>query len=117
MLIKDNVTIGIEWRFGADWPGQRCGAKTRKGTACQRPASKRNGRCRVHGGASTGPRTQAGRNKIAALHTTHGKYTKDKRQEARKSAEVGRKVRAEIKHIETCLIKQGVLDRTWRKNW
>jgi len=23
MLIKDNVTIGIEWRFGPDWPGQR----------------------------------------------------------------------------------------------
>jgi hypothetical protein len=34
MLIKDNVTIGVEWRFGPDWPGQRCGAKTRRGTAC-----------------------------------------------------------------------------------
>jgi hypothetical protein len=43
MLTKNNVTIGIEWRFGADWPGQRCGAKTRKGTECQRPANKRNG--------------------------------------------------------------------------
>ena len=39
MLIKDNVTIGIEWRFGPDWPGQRCGAKTRRGTACQRKVS------------------------------------------------------------------------------
>ena len=27
MLIKNDVTIGIEWRFGPDWPGQRCGAK------------------------------------------------------------------------------------------
>ena len=61
MLTKDIVTIGVEWRFGADWPGQRCGAKTRKGTECQRPANKRNGRCRVHGGASTGPKTDAGR--------------------------------------------------------
>ena len=26
MLTKNNVTIGIEWRFGPDWPGQRCGA-------------------------------------------------------------------------------------------
>ena len=43
MLTKDNVTIGIEWRFGPDWPGQRCGAKTRRGTACQRPANKKNG--------------------------------------------------------------------------
>ncbi|MAB27197.1 MAG: hypothetical protein CL580_06015 [Alteromonadaceae bacterium] len=50
MLKKDNVTIGIEWRFGPDWPGQRCGAKTRQGTACQRPANKKNGRCRLHGG-------------------------------------------------------------------
>ena len=21
MLTKDNVTVGIEWRFGLDWPG------------------------------------------------------------------------------------------------
>ena len=51
MLTKDNVTIGIEWRFGPDWPGQRCGARTRRGTACQRPANNKNGRCRLHGGA------------------------------------------------------------------
>jgi hypothetical protein len=25
MLTKDNVTIGIDWRFGPDWPGQRYG--------------------------------------------------------------------------------------------
>jgi len=49
MIAKGNVKIGIEWRFGADWPGQRCGAKTRKGTACQRPANKKNGRCRLLG--------------------------------------------------------------------
>ena len=58
MLTKDNVTIGIEWRFGPDWPGPRCGAKTRRGTACQCPANKKNGRCRLHGGASTGAKTQ-----------------------------------------------------------
>jgi hypothetical protein len=44
MLPKDNVTIGIERRFGSDWPGQRCVAKKRWGTACQRPANKKNGR-------------------------------------------------------------------------
>ncbi len=32
----------------------RCGAKTRKGTPCKSPAMK-NGRCRMHGGKSTGP--------------------------------------------------------------
>jgi hypothetical protein len=32
----------------------RCGAKTRRGTACRCPAMK-NGRCKLHGGKSTGP--------------------------------------------------------------
>ena len=67
MLTKDNVTIGVEWRFGADWPGQRCGAKTRKGTECQRPANKRNGRSRVHGGASTGPKTDPDHAAVGAV--------------------------------------------------
>ena len=117
MLTKDNVTIGIEWRFGPDWPGQRCGAKTRRGTSCQRPANKKNGRCRVHGGASTGPRTEEGRARIAEANLRHGRYTKDKLEKRRESAAKGRKVRAEIKHIETCLIEQGVLDRNWRRDW
>ena len=117
MIKKGNVTIGLQTRFGPGWTGIRCGARTKLGGECQRPAVKKTGRCTRHGGKSTGPRTQAGRNKIAALHTTHGKYTKTKRQEAQKSAEVGRKVRAEIKLMETCLIEQGVLDRNWRKDW
>ncbi len=43
----------------------RCGAKTRRGTSCVRPALE-NGRCPNHGGLSTGPRTKAGRKRIAA---------------------------------------------------
>lgn len=39
----------------------KCGAKTRKGTPCQAPALNRNGRCKLHGGLSTGPRTPEGR--------------------------------------------------------
>jgi hypothetical protein len=31
----------------------RCGARTRRGTACQSPAMP-NGRCRMHGGKSPG---------------------------------------------------------------
>ena len=61
MLIKGNVEIGIETRFGPNWPSVRCGAKTKKGNACQRPAVKRTGKCTRHGGKSIGPRTQAGR--------------------------------------------------------
>ena len=55
-----SMTKGIPWRFGPDWPGQRCEAKTRKGTPCQRPAYRRNGRCSLHGGRSTGPKTEDG---------------------------------------------------------
>ena len=83
MLTKDNVTIGIEWRFGPDWPGQRCGAKTRRGTACQCPANKKNGRCKVHGGASTGPRSEEGRARISAANLRHGKCTKGKLEKRR----------------------------------
>ncbi|MEZ8606915.1 HGGxSTG domain-containing protein [Vibrio sp. 10N.239.311.G01] len=39
----------------------KCGAMTRKGTPCQRPGNKTNGRCRLHGGSSTGPTTKAGK--------------------------------------------------------
>jgi len=90
MLTKDNVTIGIEWRFGPDWPEQRCGAKTRRGTACQCPANKKNGRCRLHGGASTGAKTQEGRARISAANLRHGKFTKDKLEKRRANAAKGR---------------------------
>jgi len=117
MIAKGNVTIGLETRFGPDWPGVRCGARTNAGGACQRPAVKQTGRCTRHGGKSTGPRTQAGRDKIAALHTTHGRLSKEKREAAKKRAEVGHKVRAEIERIEASLIEQGILERNWRQDW
>ena len=33
---KRNLLKGKPWRFGPNWPGKRCEAKTRKGTPCQR---------------------------------------------------------------------------------
>ena len=50
-LVKGNVTIGVHTRFGPNWPGIRCLAKTRRGTECQRAAYKHNGRCSLHGEA------------------------------------------------------------------
>ncbi len=50
----------------------RCGAKTRAGVPC-RGAAMPNGRCRMHGGPSTGPRTEAGKAKIRAVRTKHGR--------------------------------------------
>jgi|GEM_PF-1646721 len=43
--------------------GLRCGAKTRKGTPCKRNDIYGNGRCKFHGGMSTGPQTEAGKNR------------------------------------------------------
>ena len=54
----------------------RCEAKTRKGTPCQAPAMK-NGRCRMHGGKSTGPKTLEGIERIRQAHLKHGLYTKE----------------------------------------
>jgi hypothetical protein len=38
-----------------------------------------NGRCRLHGGHSTGARTEAGRAVLAAAHTKHGNYSAESR--------------------------------------
>lgn len=46
--------------------GLICGAKTRKGIPCRRKDIYLNGRCRLHGGLSTGPKTAAGKQRSAA---------------------------------------------------
>ena len=117
MLTKDNVTIGIGWRFGPDWPGQRCGAKTRRGTACQRPANKTNGRCRLHGGASTDAKTDEGRAQISAANLRHGQFTKDKPENRRDNAAKGREIRKELRQMERELIDGGLLDKHWRDSF
>jgi hypothetical protein len=117
MLTKGNVKIGIEWRFGPDWPGQRFGAKTRQGTGCQRPANKKNGRCRLHGGASTGPKTNEGRARISEANMRHGKYTKVKLEKRRENAAKGREIRKELRQMERELNAGGLLDKHWRYNF
>ena len=49
-----------------------CGAKTRSGTPCKRGPVPGKTRCKLHGGMSTGPRTDAG--KAASALGTHGIY-------------------------------------------
>ena len=61
---------------------QRCNAKTRHGTPCQCPAMA-NGRCRLHGGLSTGPKTPEGIERIRRAVTKHGRYSKATRDERR----------------------------------
>jgi hypothetical protein len=52
----------------------RCGARTRRASSCQCPALK-NGRCRLHGGLSTGPKTMEGIERIRRAVTKHGRYS------------------------------------------
>ena len=113
-FLKGNE-IGAETRFGPDWPGERCGARTKAGTSCKRPAVKRTGRCTRHGGKSTGPRTEEGRARIAAAKTVHGRMTKDAHAEAKRRAQVGREIRAELRSIERGAIAEGRLSKDWRR--
>lgn len=69
----------LGWLKNGNPPGDftkanRCGAKTRKGIACKAPAMK-NGRCRMHGGASTGPRTPEGLEQSRKANWKHGLYS------------------------------------------
>lgn len=51
----------------------RCGARTRAGTPCKRRDLYRSGRCNLHGGMSTGPRTAAGK----AICSRNGKSSSE----------------------------------------
>ena len=108
-LTKGNVNIGINTRFGPNWPGIRCLAKTRRGTKCQSAAYKHNGRCRLHGGLSTGALTLEGLQRISEANFKHGRQTKEKLMAQRHSADVGRRVRAQLKRIEAQLIDAGLM--------
>ena len=59
-----------------------CGAKTRAGTPC-RCLALRNGRCKLHGGMSTGPKTPEGRQRVT---DGHARYFARKRAEAASGA-------------------------------
>lgn len=50
--------------------GKVCGARNRRGLPCQCKLLFRGGRCRFHGGLSTGPRTEEGRRRaLLAMRT------------------------------------------------
>ena len=88
------------WLKNGNPPGDfskapRCGAKTRRGTSCRSPAMK-NGRCRMHGGASTGPKTPEGIERIRRAQLKHGWYTKEAQAERLRSRRLMREVRAAL---------------------
>ena len=79
------------------------------GTECPRAAYKHNGHCRLHGGLSTGARTQQGLQRISEANLKHGRQTKDKPAAQRQTAKVGRRVRGELKQIERQIVDAGLM--------
>ncbi len=75
----------------------RCGAKTRKGTPCLNPVMK-NGRCRLHGGKSTGPRTPEGLARCG--NWKHGQYSKAERQRRKMINDLCLEARSVISQIQ-----------------
>jgi hypothetical protein len=77
----------------------------------------RNGRCRLHGGLSTGPKTQAGIEAIRKARTVHGHYsaaaiaqrreTREKRRQAKLESQRLRKEYRDLK----ALLKAGLWSR------
>lgn len=51
--------------FPEECRGMTCGAKTRAGTPCKRKDLYFSGRCKPHGGMSTGPLTKKGKRRSA----------------------------------------------------
>lgn len=49
-----------------DLHGLRCGALNRRGVPCKQSDIYRNGRCKYHGGLSTGPKTAEGKGRARA---------------------------------------------------
>ena len=101
--IESLVENGRATRFGVDWPGIRCSAKTRRGTPCLKPALKDKKRCQLHGGKSTGATTAEGLQKLRDIHFIHGQRT-------RKSIEDHRRFMREIKRLELLARMAGLLD-------
>ena len=61
---------------------QRCQAKSKR-TKLQCAAPALNGKlvCKTHGGRSTGPKTEAGRQRSAEVKTVHGRETRQIRKD------------------------------------
>ena len=66
----------------------RCGARTRQGTLCRCPAMRNKQRCRLHGGASTGPRTKKGLSHSRRANWKHGLYSAKAKLEAKQLREL-----------------------------
>jgi hypothetical protein len=82
----------------------RCGAKTRRGLPCKAPAmrSRKSGeytRCRLHGGASTGPKTSEGLERCRLARLKHGLRSAAAVQQRKQDVAERKQCREELAHL------------------
>jgi hypothetical protein len=84
-------------RSGDFLSAPRCGTRTRCGGECRQPAMA-NGRCRMHGGLSTGPRTAAGLARSRRARWKHGARSTE-------VAALRRAARTQLRRVRTILAR------------
>lgn len=77
--------------------GIKCGAKARTNEykPCRQPAMS-NGKCRLHGGRCTGPKTEEGRRSIIRSKTKHGFYSEENMRQKKQVMEMIKASRGNI---------------------
>lgn len=87
VLVNEKPLSSILTTAGGRITCLRCNAMSKRTKLqCGGPAVKGKTKCRFHGGRSTGPRTELGRQICAAAKTVHGKETRIDREVARLQA-------------------------------
>jgi hypothetical protein len=77
----------------------KCGAKRRgKDALCKAPAMV-NGRCRLHGGKSTGPKTPQGKERSRRGNWQHGYYSQEAKEERRQVREMMKDFRRSLRGL------------------
>ncbi len=79
---------------------KQCGARAKSNNhqPCKRIAGK-NGRCHLHGGKSTGAKTEKGKLKQKRAHWKHGYYSKEALEERRIFRQIFKSHREYLSHI------------------
>ncbi len=80
---------------------QHCGAKAknRNHEPCRQPAMA-NGRCRLHGGKCTGPKTPEGKKRSSMSALKHGRYTAEAKAERKRLSALLKNEKEEFKKLK-----------------
>ena len=101
MVKSDSGLHAPGWRKALDKANlaPRCGAKTRAGAPCEGPGMP-NGRCRMHGGKSTGPRTAGGLERCRQANWKHGRRSAEAVSEREEVAAIRKAIRLLISECQ-----------------